>query len=90
MHLRRILTYFRTGSWYDSYWPNKETGRYWKQGRKDSTCAMCTHQIISPNLAPEELSAIDDDDEERSNPIEDEHRATCSCSGYADASRAIL
>ena len=36
-------------------------------------------------MPPEEFDALDPDDEERSDPIEDEHHAICDCSGYADA-----
>ena len=46
---------------------------------------MCTHRIINPGLPPEEFDAVDSDDEERSDPIEDEHHAIVDCSGYADA-----
>ena len=45
---------------------------------------MCTHRIINLGLPPEEFDAFDSD-EERSDPIEDEHHAIFDCSAYADA-----
>ena len=45
---------------------------------------MCTHRIINPGLPPEELDAFYSD-EERSDPIEDEHHSIFDCSAYANA-----
>ena len=45
---------------------------------------MCTHRIINPGLPPEEFDAFGSDNEERSDPIEDEHHAIFDCSAYAD------
>ena len=81
-YLRRILAQFRTGS----HKINIETGRHRKQDRKDRRCPMCTHRIINLGLPPEEFDAFDSD-EERSDPIEDEHHAIFDCSAYADARR---
>ena len=53
-HLRRILAQFRTGS----HWLNIETGRHRKQDRKDRTCPMCTHRIITQVYPPRSLMPL--------------------------------
>ena len=83
-HLRRVLAQFRTGS----HWLNIETGRYTKVPQEERFCSICQRTVRPPGV--KYFDAFDSDsDEERPDPVEDEHHAIFSCSGYVSARRAF-
>ena len=74
-HLRHTIAHFWTGS----RWLNIETGRHRKLERTDAPCAATG--LSTPGLAPEKFDSFTSDDE-RGDPVEDEHHAIFGCSGY--------
>ena len=50
---------------------------------------MCSHRIVNPELASENLDSLQSDDDDN-DPVEDEHHAIVDCSGYAYACELFL